>query len=615
MKIGGLRESSTPGQKETIGGIIDEFEAEKRHFEFVAKALQNVFSQIDRALTMMRVYPKNHPLVDNLIQQVVEKFDPIFEVEEDVIIRVNADELTSEWGHVVHSKSSSEKNTFVWYSSYADGIIQFEFHKGLGANELQRFLWLINRSTADEITSDDDTVTLLWELNLKKVKYFAVEGFVDGGSIEAFDKRTEPEALALVADAAENPSAPSELDEIFSNINTIHVDLFTRMQIESQLKLPHMELRDQDLEYAFLVNATNLKDVIDEWISSADLEYRLIEALLSVIRTAPASVGAEKAGEIIMAVTHQLIDREMWDDAVKVMKLLDARRSHFVDKGFDPLGIVLEELSDPTRLDALLNGFQKNALLRSELQELLLLLDHDKLQTQVILVIGNKDRNLIGLKWLFLLLKSATNRSNTKNIYAPAILKNPVYLQRMLSILVDEAHTHWQPASRLILAALEHKKKEIQLLALNIEDNIWKDPRIGEKYLTNFSNHVDEDLRKRALKLLREYHKELFKKAVKDNVLSKKFTEKSIGEIRFLMRMFIDICDDGPAKLRDMIKIRGWSSVHARNLAVIAAEVLMKRNDADAKKIIKSYRESRLTHTELRDSYAKILIKYQVDDV
>lgn len=602
------------GKKDGLAEAIDELEAEKRQFDFVANALVGVFSQIDRAMTMMRVYPKNHPLVDSLIDQVVAKFDPIFENEDDVVVRVDAMQLTSEWGHVVHSQNLSEKKGFVWYTSYADGVIQYEFHKGLEGNELQKFLWLITNSSQGQISTDDDTVTLLWELGLQNIKYFAVEGFVDGGSLSDFDGRTEPEATGLIADTAEDPSKTSELTDLFSNLNTIHVDLFTRMQVEAQMKIPEVKMRDQDLEYAFLVNLKALERVVDEWDSSADLEYRLIEALLSVIRTAPATASAEQAGEIIAAVTHQLIDNEMWAGAVKVLKLLFARRSHFVDREFDPISGVVTELTDPRRLDALLNGFQKNGQEREALRELLLLLDHDGLQKQIILIFSDPKREIIGLKWLFDLLKDATNDANARNIYAPETVKKETYLNRVLGQLNEGENASWQPVARLLLKAIESKNIETLSSALKIEHSCWRDAQVAEKYIVAFTIHKDADLRKRALKILSKHHRKLFVKTIEESVMSKYFAGRSPGELRFLMRMFLDTVPDGKAELRKLLKTRGWGSESAREFTGIAAAVLLKSGDQESREIIERYCGSRLTHSSLKKTYSSLLIRHKVDN-
>ncbi len=596
--------------KQELGTAIDELEAEKRKFDFVASALEGVFGQIDRALTMMRVYPKNHPLVDSLVDQVILKFDPIFEVEDDVVVRVDAMQLTSEWGHVVAEQNSVEKKEFIWYGAYADGIIQFEFHKGLEGDELQKLLWLINNSALGKISTDDDSVTLLWELNLEKIKYFAVEGFVDGGTLDDFDGRTEPEATALIADAAEDRNLREDLSNLFSDLNEIHVDLFTRMQVEAQTKIPEIEMRDKDVEYTFQVSGTALKQVLDEWDSTADLEYRLIEALLGVIRAAPASEGAKKAGDIIISVTHQLIDREMWGGAVKVMKLLDSRRSELAERGFDPVDHVLTELSDPVRLDALLNGFQKNGLQREGLRELLLLLDHDGVQKQIIQILSDANRKIVGLKWLFLLLKDVTNDTNSPNIYDAKTVKKGAYLERLLSQLEGSEHKTWQPVARILLQAIQSQKSETLTSALKVEHSFWRDPKIAEKHIMGLATHKEQDLRKMALKILSKNHKDIFAKTIKQNVMSKDFSGRSKGEVRFLMRTFMDTTPDATSELRKLIKTRGWGGQDGRDFAMIAAGILLKASDDEARKIVKAYSGSMLTHAGLKKDYSSLLKKY-----
>ena len=597
----------------SFGALIDDQEMEKRDDRKLVAELTPFFNAIDRVFTMMRVYPPTHPLVDELIKNLIKRLEPILDREETIFFNLDAAELTTVSGSQFYAEALSEKGQFLWYASYSDGVLQMEIFREVNADELRAFLRVVNKSAQGAIASDDDTVTLLWELQLDTIKYFAVEGFVDSGSLEDFGERTEKEAIDLIVDAAVSPGGEEarELQGLFDNLNLRHLDLFTRMQIEANAKIIVPELRDQDLAYAFAVDPMLVDKLCDEWMSGADLEYRLIEALLSIIRTSPGTDGAARAAEMIANVTRQLLEGELFEEAVRVLELLHDRRDLFIETEIDPLGELLEELSDPMQIEAMVNMFQAKIELREALGRLFRLLGHQVVLKQILGLLADEKRNVVALSQLMDIVFELVDTATEGLVIAPEYLEKPIYLRRVMGELPDRDFVGWAPTARLIRKAIEAKDPEVRDLALQLEHPCWDDPNLAAQYLVPMADDPDEKIRKLALGLLAEKHNELFRNAIRDTLLARKMGGRTHAELRFLMRIFMDTAPDAAPYLRGLLQTKGWLGSDAREFAKMAAAILVEAGDAEAISHIESARGSLLTAPELKRSYGQILQRFR----
>ncbi len=596
-----------------VGGIINEQETEKREDKRLASDLTVIFNMLDRLVTMMRVYPKGHPLLDELGTQAADRFKRLFEEHEDSVdVQIGALEATTLGGRPFYSKELSDKDQYLWYSAYADGLMRVTFEIGLTAEEIIDLMVVINRSAQGTISSDDDTVTLLWESNFSHISYFAVEGFIDSGGVETFDNMTEPEAINAITEAAINPTGDDAkaLSTMFTNLNTTTLDLFTRMQIKANEEMVTSELSDADLAYAFGVHESTIDGLNKEWTQGVDLEYRLIESLLSIVRTSPTSSAGAKASELIKTVADQLIDTGRYQQAARVLELLHDRRELFKNSEIDPLKELIETLSDPLQLEALLYTMQKNTKERDNIADLLLMLGPAKVQLQILRLLADPERKVVAMKQLIELLLASTTPENEHQVASKEFVESPTYLRRILTELGDKNIQNFSPAPRLLRAALGSGDEDTQAAALAIDHEVYRDSVLAEKYLVPLSSDENEAIRKGALERLGTYHPDQFKLAIRDSVLSKKFKGRTHGELRFLMRVFLENDDQAMVVLRELLNTSGWFSKSGREFAKMAAAVLLEAQDPIALEEVQKRVGNFFTNPDLKQSYKSTLQRY-----
>lgn len=607
-----------PSESVTFGGLIDDQEHEKREDRKIAAALTQFFNSIDRTITMMRVYPNGHPLLDGLISQLLEQLLKAIEVEAEFVFNIDATELTTLLGTSVFSEKLAEKDQYIWYVAYADGMLQVRFSETLTADELNRFLRVVERSAAGRISSDDDTVTLLWEQQFEHISYYAVEGFVDAGALEDFGDRTEQDAIDLVVDAAIDPQSEdaTELAGLFDNLSMTHLDLFTKMQVEANAKIIVPELRDQDLAYAFAVDPSLVDKMCAEWKAGADLEYRLIEALLSIIRTSPGSLGAERAGEMITSVTQQLLDSQMFDQAVRILDLLHSRRELFFEAEVDPLGELVEKLSDPMQIEALVNLFQRQIDKREALMRLFILLGPNTVLRQILNLLADGNRQVVALAQLVdLIFELVDDDERERLVTSPKFIESSTYLRRLMSELPERDFINWRPTARLIRKAIDDDEPDVRELALTLKHPCWDDDILADRYLVPMADDPDEGIRKLALELLGEKHPKLFQEAIRDTILARKLGDRTHAELRFLMRVYLDSAPDAPEYLRSLIDVKGWLGGDAVEFAKMAAAVLLEAGDPEALRIVDEVRGKFFTAPSVKKSYEQIVRRFASEEL
>jgi len=595
----------------SVDGVIEEQQQEKRLDQRIASELGTIFNQLDRLVTMMRVYPKGHPILDEIAQGIISRIRQAIATFGDLEVNLGATELQTAGGTAFFSATQSERQQFIYYNTYADGVIRIDFHEGVSSKDLQDFLGVVNRASQGAIGSDDDSVTLLWELDLDTITYVAVEGFVDTGAMESFGDMNETEATQVVTNAAIEPrgAAAQKLMAMFSNLNLVHLDLFTRMQVTAQAKMAVPTLSDRDLAYAFGVDDAVISKLMGEWSSGVDLEYRLIEALLSIVRTSPHSEEGRNAASLVMEVTHNLLDKDLFAQAARVLELLHDRKDLFANLDYDPMGDLIDELSDPMRLEALIYTMQTNTAKREELVSLLLMLGPTKVQRQILQLLADEKRKVVAVPQLVDVILKTLQPDNEAQFLAKEVT-TATYFKRLLPVLADRDPESFKPMPRLIRAALHFEDREVVIAALLVEHSVWKDDILADKYLQPLSTHDDEELRKLALRRLGQHHAERFRAAIRESVLARKFKGRTHAELRFLMRLFLESGEDSTQQLRNLLDTRGWLNKAHREFAKMAAAVLIEFGDQETVTFITERSESAMTHADLRDSWKHTLARF-----
>ncbi|MFU8805562.1 MAG: hypothetical protein ACNA8W_17245, partial [Bradymonadaceae bacterium] len=354
------------GQGDVLGELLADVSDEK-----VVETLSKAFQMLDRLVTVLRVYPNHHPVVESVAKRCVDRISECLHTG-PVSVILTPTELLTESGTAIFSREMSETDRFIWYSAHGDGLRLFTLHPGLAVEEIQQFMRVIDQVSQGTVGSDDDTITLLWEQKLKTITYFSVDAFIDVETVEEFNNRTAQEMVDLVIDAAieQEGAEAAELQTMFQGGAIKGLDTFSSERLRTTLLAKPNPVAKEHLEYALALQIDKIDALYEEWSSGSNLEFRFFEALLSIIRASPGSEPAEYAQEVIETMTLEIIDREMYDSAVRVLKLFKKRQDIF-EGGENPLDAIISKVSEPTTVEGLLWRMQKSELHRSTLLELL----------------------------------------------------------------------------------------------------------------------------------------------------------------------------------------------------------------------------------------------------
>jgi hypothetical protein len=134
--------------------------------------IREVIRLLVKAQKAHRLYEGKNAVSERLEADLFERMSRFLAEEGEIPLIVQESRLLSDDEAVY--QSSERTNDSLSFLLYRDGIRRLSFAPGLELEELRSFLQCLNRVAL--FTNDrDDLVTLLWELDLNAIRYFAVE--------------------------------------------------------------------------------------------------------------------------------------------------------------------------------------------------------------------------------------------------------------------------------------------------------------------------------------------------------------------------------------------------------------------------------------------------------
>ena len=166
-----IKERSTPDLK--LGSQVDQAELKKA---------KEVAQFLEKAFSLMKIYPQDNPSVTNSKGIFVEKIKEFLEVYSE--FKVSIDEFSFSYEEEVVFQDEEKKKSLP-FLFYKDGMRELSFHKGLDNEELQDFLRII-KEQSDLPPEDSDIVNAFWEKDYPHIHYFALDEFLESdiGGVE-----------------------------------------------------------------------------------------------------------------------------------------------------------------------------------------------------------------------------------------------------------------------------------------------------------------------------------------------------------------------------------------------------------------------------------------------
>ncbi len=175
---------------EEVKNSADQYfpEPEKKDNQKIKAAAELLFYMV-RALKTMYLYPQNNPIPQEFKKNLYAKFTNFLEHYDELILGLEQNQFTCEEEIIYQDPSLEEGIAIVLHR---DGVRQVAFSKGLTEVELYNFLEILKR--LNRISSEDDSVTLMWEQDFSHIHYLVVDSFLESYEPKLLETPT-PESL------------------------------------------------------------------------------------------------------------------------------------------------------------------------------------------------------------------------------------------------------------------------------------------------------------------------------------------------------------------------------------------------------------------------------------
>ena len=580
----------------------------------IKRQMNTFFHTVDKFVMLLRVYPAGHPLVENFAENMIHQLREYFKLRDTMYVRVKATELLTEWDEPFFTKDESEREHFLWYIPSVDGLVGFEIPSTVPVKEMVKFLSAISKANSRALPLDDDTITVLWDYDLQHIEIHAIENYLSDDT-DLFDDMDGGEAMVTLMGAVIAPGGEESktLKSIFQEQRTtLDADAFTRSQYDPEKILDVPAVPPDMLADAFRVDTSWSKDLAEEWTSGDNLEYRLIEALLSIVRTDQFSEPAVQAIETIGDIVSNLLDTAEYEKVRPLLELIRKREPLFgEDEARNPLSLMMASIIDPMRVEALLFQAQKYSDDRDELRKIFRFCKKDMIQGSVLTMLSTENRELLDIDLLFDVLLDATVKSNELQWLQEKYASKLIYYKRLLPCFRRIPIEEHQIVQRLLARALDLDDREIRARVLALADTSWCSSLVIEKYIKPCMNDADPDIRKLAIDAVRRLDLASFQTWIKQAMDFDTLGFRPQSEVLFLLRYYMEIEPGSIDRLRDMLHTRGWFNEKRRKLARYVSQALLERGDHATFELLEKQSTSILLSPSLKEDYLQLLARFR----
>ena len=186
-----------------------------------ASQVAELVNGIVKAMRAFQMYLPNNPIHQRAGDNLSAAFKPIWAVLDELVLQVRETELVWE-EHIVYEQLQKNES-FAWLL-YKDGLRILTLTRGVEADEIHRFLEVVNRARFLAPDASDDLLTLLWEQDFHRIQYQFSEPYADLALPEAPPEGAQsPEAIAqrhqaVQEEAPPRPAGVVDLDDFDSTL-------------------------------------------------------------------------------------------------------------------------------------------------------------------------------------------------------------------------------------------------------------------------------------------------------------------------------------------------------------------------------------------------------------
>ena len=136
--------------------------------------VSELLTSLVKAMRAFQMYLPNNPIYQRAAQQVQVAFAPVWAATDHLELQVVETDLHWE-GEVVYQQLS-KPDSFAW-ALYKDGLRTLTLRAGVEAQEIVRFLDVVNRARYLSADASDDLLTLLWAEEFQWISYQFAEAY------------------------------------------------------------------------------------------------------------------------------------------------------------------------------------------------------------------------------------------------------------------------------------------------------------------------------------------------------------------------------------------------------------------------------------------------------
>ena len=171
-----------------------------------ASQVTELVNGIMKAMRAFQMYLPNNPIHQRAADNLRAAFPPVWAVLDELVLQVRETELV--WEDQVVYEQLQKSESFAWLL-YKDGLRLLTLTRGVEADEIQRFLEVVNRARFLPPDASDDLLTLLWEQDFHRIQYQFSEPYADLAPPEAAPEAEEaPQAAAERQQAVQEEAPP-----------------------------------------------------------------------------------------------------------------------------------------------------------------------------------------------------------------------------------------------------------------------------------------------------------------------------------------------------------------------------------------------------------------------
>ena len=231
--------------------------------ELDARAVEELLRTLVKGQRALQMYLPNNPMYRRGLEQVAEAFHPVWGITGRLVLDIQEAEIL--WEDVTVYRQQPQTDGLAW-QLYKDGLRRLTLLPGVEAEEIVRFLAVLNVARTLPVDAADDLLTLLWEEEFVLISYTFIEVMGEGlGFLQDSAARGPGTVVGSAREEVEAargaPSGPAEAGQERSGIVDLsEYDATPYFLDESETRLIQSELLE---EYSRDIRGSALDALLD----------------------------------------------------------------------------------------------------------------------------------------------------------------------------------------------------------------------------------------------------------------------------------------------------------------------------------------------------------------